>query len=485
MKSIITLIVVLMTYCHVTESSNKVPSRKKNPVQIRKKTWQCENEKCFVVHDREGVDPGPYDHLDGCKSVCGRYGSLWPKPTGEVSIDASLNAFRLKDMVIKFDLSHLSARTDELEHYLSEGRVRFTEHLKEMAKISKDSESPNPLPKRHQVSVKITVMERRSLTWSFRTRRESYMLHLNTTVRDNEPMDDLQIAINSPTFFGAIYGLQTLSQLITYSHGHYYIPTLATIVDEPKFAHRGLLLDTSRNYYSIDAIKRILDGMMYNKLNVFHWHITDTQSFPFVSERVPEMATYGAYSQEETYYMDEVQELSVYARSRGILLLPELDAPAHAAYGFDWGPDKGIGSLTTCQDKDWVRQVTNLLKYVSYSVEPPPGQLNPTNKEVYKVLGELYKDFVDSFGFQGDLPLFHMGGDEVNFDCWAKDPGIRKWLEDSEYDGNQEDGYVHLWSYFQRKAHHRLLKAYQGNKMAIQGAILWTSELTKPEHLEK
>ena len=36
--------------------------------------------------------------------------------------------------------------------------------------------------------------------------------------------------------------------------------------------------------------------MSYNKMNVFHWHLTDTQSFPFVSKRVPEMADYGAYS---------------------------------------------------------------------------------------------------------------------------------------------------------------------------------------------
>jgi hexosaminidase len=38
----------------------------------------------------------------------------------------------------------------------------------------------------------------------------------------------------------------------------------------------GILLDTSRNFFSVEVLKRLIDGLSYNKLNVFHWHITDT-----------------------------------------------------------------------------------------------------------------------------------------------------------------------------------------------------------------
>ena len=27
------------------------------------------------------------------------------------------------------------------------------------------------------------------------------------------------------------------------------------------------------------------------------------------------------------------------------------------------------------------------------------------------------------------LPMFHMGGDEVNFDCWARDQNIIDWMK--------------------------------------------------------
>lgn len=78
------------------------------------------------------------------------------------------------------------------------------------------------------------------------------------------------------------------------------------------------MLDTSRNYFSVDAIKRTLAGMSYAKLNRFHWHLTDSQSFPFVSKHYPELAAYGAYSDRETYTHEDVREVVEYARIRGI-----------------------------------------------------------------------------------------------------------------------------------------------------------------------
>ena len=78
--------------------------------------------------------------------------------------------------------------------------------------------------------------------------------------------------------------------------------------------------------------------------------------------------------------MDEVRSLAAYARLRGVLLLPEFDAPGHAAYGWQtWPAEKGAGNLTTCMGPVWKDEMNSL------AAEPPSGQLNPVNEKVYEV----------------------------------------------------------------------------------------------------
>ncbi|KAJ2888743.1 Glucosamine-6-phosphate isomerase (Glucosamine-6-phosphate deaminase) (GNPDA) (GlcN6P deaminase), partial [Coemansia aciculifera] len=68
--------------------------------------------------------------------------------------------------------------------------------------------------------------------------------------------------ISAKTPFGAVRGLETFSQLIVSNTGRKIIKNAPIkIVDAPKFPHRAVLLDTSRNFYHIDAILRTLDAM--------------------------------------------------------------------------------------------------------------------------------------------------------------------------------------------------------------------------------
>lgn len=84
------------------------------------------------------------------------------------------------------------------------------------------------------------------------------------------------------------------------------------------YRYRGLMLDTSRNYFTVDSIKRTLIGMAHSKLNRFHWHITDSQSFPYVSKSYPQLSQYGAYSSKEIYTSEDIREVADFARVRGI-----------------------------------------------------------------------------------------------------------------------------------------------------------------------
>ena len=212
----------------------------------------------------------------------------------------------------------------------------------------------------------------------------------------------LTAVIEAKSFFGARHGLVTLGQLIAddYACNSLQIVAHADIEDSPAYPLRGLLLDTSRNFFSVDSILKIIDGMALNKMNTFHWHITDTHSFPIFISHQPEMTQYGAYSEQQIYTPRDVGTIVRYATARGIRVMPEFDQPAHCGHGWQWGPKQNKGSMAVCVGQE---------PWQSACVEPPCGQLNPLNDNVYEVLGNIYKSYLEMF----DSDVFHLGGDEV------------------------------------------------------------------------
>lgn len=115
-------------------------------------------------------------------------------------------------------------------------------------------------------------------------------LYYLTSISDNLFTAD----IHAPTVFGARHALETLSQLTapysTQSGPRLLVLRAARVLDRPAYPHRGLMLDTARHYLPLADMRRTLDGMAASKLNVLHWHATDSQSFPIVSPRVPQLA---------------------------------------------------------------------------------------------------------------------------------------------------------------------------------------------------
>ncbi len=206
-------------------------------------------------------------------------------------------------MAVKYDIKEQS---DELEETLTESWTLFTQYLALQNIDGVDEKSAGSagggdlrqrkLSKRSHLLVKISITYK-TLSLNLRT-DESYTLSISTRVQQDLPRDEVLVFVKAKTFYGARHALETLAQMITYDpiENCYRVPFVASVEDSPAFPYRGILIDTGRNYFSVDSIKRVIDGMSYNKLNVLHWHMNEQQSFPFVSERVPELTQYGAYS---------------------------------------------------------------------------------------------------------------------------------------------------------------------------------------------
>jgi len=215
---------------------------------------------------------------------------------------------------------------------------------------------------------------------------------LRLTVRTNE---SYELTVNlsgaqllAPTVYGALHGLETFSQLTSplANCGVGINASTVFIQDAPRFRWRGLMLDTARHFLPVPTLTGMLDAMSYNKLNVLHWHISDSQSFPLATRKTKALAR-GAFAPHLVYTTSDVQAVIAFAADRGIRVVPELDSPGHAT---SWSLGYPNATLPQCHTTD------------------------PTANATFALLADLVSEvsalFPDEF--------FHIGGDEVDFNCW-------------------------------------------------------------------
>jgi hexosaminidase len=150
------------------------------------------------------------------------------------------------------------------------------------------------------------------------------------------------VALHAADRTGFLYGAITLMTLIRTLDG---VLPCGLISDAPRFGWRGQHLDCARHYFSTDTILRLLDLMALLKLNRFHWHFADDESFRLEIDSYPALwqktafrgeglaipGTYGGGIRAGgTYGRTDVACVLARAADLGIMVIPEIEVPAHS-----------------------------------------------------------------------------------------------------------------------------------------------------------
>ena len=247
------------------------------------------------------------------------------------------------------------------------------------------------------------------------------------------------VLLTAPNPLGALHGLQTFLQLVRLTPQGFSVPAV-TIDDEPRFAWRGLMIDSSRHFIPVSVITRNLDGMEAVKLNVFHWHLSDDQGFRVESKQLPllqEKGSNGLY-----YTQKQIGEVIRYARLRGIRVVPEFDMPCHTTSWLAGYPQLASGAGAYAVAERWGVM---------------DAAMDPTRETTYQFLdrfiGEMTTLFPDAY--------FHIGGDECDGKEWDANTRIKEFMRAHGLKDNAA-----LQSYFTARvqklvaAHHKIMEGW-------------------------
>ena len=205
---------------------------------------------------------------------------------------------------------------------------------------------------------------------------------------------------------GLFRGTQTLRQLLPpdvesemgVERFVWPVPAV-TIVDQPRFAWRGAMLDVARHFFPVSDVKQYIDLLALYKLNVLHLHLSDDQGWRIEIKSRPTLTSIGGATQVGGgpggfYTQQDYQEIVRYAAERYITIVPEIDMPGHTNAALVAFP------ALSCSSRPSALYTGTSVGWSTFCVE---------KEETYALIDDIVREI--SAITPG--PYFHIGGDEV------------------------------------------------------------------------
>lgn len=195
------------------------------------------------------------------------------------------------------------------------------------------------------------------------------------------------------------------------------------IVDRPRFAWRGLLLDSCRHFQDVAAIERLIDLMSLHKLNRLHWHLTEDQGWRLEIRSRPRLAEVAAWRIASDgvryggiYTQEQARHVVAYAAARGIMVVPEIELPGHCQAALAAYPELSCRGEPLAVQTEW-----GVFEDIYCA----------GNEAVFTFLQDVLTEVLDIF----PSPLIHLGGDECPPDRWLACPRCRARMQAEHLDG--------------------------------------------------
>lgn len=215
----------------------------------------------------------------------------------------------------------------EIEIKADAGLEFESKYLKSIIDNYFQENAPNGISKRKN-EIKLLLSQSDNI-------KEAYELE----IKNNE------IVVSASNSAGIFYGIQSLQQLLIIADNG-KLPEMK-IMDSPRFEWRGMHLDCSRHFFTVEEVKKYLDYMSMYKMNNFHWHLTEDQGWRIEIKAFPRLTEIGAwregtmvgkYDNQEYdniryggfYTQEEIKEVVEYAQERHINVVPEIEMPGHS-----------------------------------------------------------------------------------------------------------------------------------------------------------
>jgi len=274
------------------------------------------------------------------------------------------------------------------------------------------------------------------------------------------------ISINASAPAGLFYGWQTLAQLmpsgIYKKNGASNVQLqYVQILDKPRFAWRGLMLDVSRHFFTKAEVKKYIDDMVRYKYNVLHFHLTDDQGWRIEIKSMPKLTEVGAWRPERKgkwantkapsldepksyggfYTHEDIKELVAYAKSKFVEIVPEIDVPGHSMAMLAAYPE-----LSTVPTNNYTVNIgqefidwEGMNGHITARIE---NTLNPASEKVYTALDKVFGEVAALFPSN----YIHMGGDECPKNNWEKSADVMDLMKRENLKNQQE-----VQSYFVKR----------------------------------